>query len=104
MTAWILLILAGLFEIGWVIGMKYSAGFTRPVPSILTIIVVFISVYLLERAARDIPVATAYTVWGGISALGTAVMAMVLFNEPLGSQRILGMALIIGGVVTLKLA
>ncbi|MFC3060534.1 DMT family transporter [Paenirhodobacter populi] len=102
--AWVLLFVAGLVEVGWVIGMKYSQGFTRPVPSILTVIGIFASVLLLERAARDLPVATAYAVWGGLGALGTAVMAMILLGEPLGLQRLAGIALIVGGIVTLKMA
>ena len=104
MTAWLVLLLAGLLEIGWVIGMKYSEGFTRFWPSAGTIVLIFLSVWLLERAARDIPVATAYAVWGGIGALGTAVMAMVLLGEPLGLQRGVGIVLILGGVVALKTA
>ncbi|RWR26567.1 multidrug efflux SMR transporter [Sinirhodobacter populi] len=102
--AWVLLFVAGLVEVGWVIGMKYSQGFTRPIPSILTVIGIFASVLLLERAARDLPVATAYAVWGGFGALGTAVMAMILLGEPLGLQRLAGIALIVGGIVTLKMA
>lgn len=104
MTAWALLVVAGLMEIGWVIGMKYSEGFTRLWPSVGTVALIFLSVWLLERAARDMPVATAYAVWGGIGALGTAVMAMVLLGEPLGLQRVLGITLILGGILTLKLA
>lgn len=104
MTAWALLVVAGLMEIGWVIGMKYSEGFTRLWPSVGTVALIFLSVWLLERAARDMPVATAYAVWGGIGAMGTAVMAMVLLGEPLGLQRVLGITLILGGILTLKLA
>lgn len=104
MNPWLLLIVAGLMEIGWVIGMKYSEGFTRLYPSVFTVGLILLSVWMLERAARDIPVATAYAIWGGIGALGTAVMAMLLLGEPLGGQRIVGIALILGGIVTLKLA
>ena len=103
MYPWTLLVLAGLLEIGWAIGLKYTDGFTRLVPSLLTGAAMASSMYLLALAARDLPIGTAYAVWTGIGALGTAALGMVLFDEPRDAFRLASIALIVGGVLGLKL-
>lgn len=101
--AWITLVLAGLFEIGWAIGLKYSEGFTRPAATAATLALMAVSVVLLSWAAKTLPIGTAYAVWTGIGACGTAILGMVLFGEPAGALRIFCLALIIAGIVGLKL-
>jgi quaternary ammonium compound-resistance protein SugE len=101
--AWICLIIAGLFEIAWAIGLKYTEGFTRLWPSLGTILAMIISFVLLARALTVIPVGTAYAVWTGIGAAGTAILGMVLLDESRALPRILCILLIIAGVVGLKL-
>ena len=101
--AWTLLFIAGLLETGWAIGLKYAEGFTRPVPSILTAISMVASVVLLGIAIRDLPVGTAYAVWTGIGAVGTAVLGMVLFGDPATTARLASIGLIVAGIVGLKL-
>lgn len=100
--AWTYLAVAGLFEIGWAIGLKYSDGFSKPVPSILTAVAMGISLWLLAVAMRSIPVGTAYAVWTGIGAVGVAVLGMVLFGESREFLRIFCLFLIIAGIVGLK--
>ena len=100
--AWIILLIAALFEVAWAVGLKYTEGFTRLVPSILTILGMAISMFLLARAARSLPIGTAYAVWTGIGALGAATAGMVLFNEPHHWTRVVCIALIVSGVVGLK--
>ena len=100
--AWIILTVAGILEIGWDVGLKYSEGFTRPWPSAVTIATMVASMYLLAVAVRTLPIGTAYAVWVGIGAAGTAVLGMVLFNEPRDAARMLCLALIVAGVVGLK--
>ena len=97
-------LLAGLLETGWAIGLKYSEGFTRPLPSALTIAGALGSFWLLSLAMKELPVGTAYAVWVGIGAVGTAVTAVILFNEPVSAMRVAGILLILGGIVALKLA
>jgi len=104
MSPWLLVLLAGLFETGWAIGLKYSDGFSRPMPTILTILGALASFWLLSLAMKDLPVGTAYAVWVGIGTLGTAILAVMLFGEPVNLVRVLGIALILGGIVALKLA
>ncbi|SNX68564.1 quaternary ammonium compound-resistance protein SugE [Cereibacter ovatus] len=104
MSPWLLVVLAGLFETGWALGLKWSDGFTRPVPSILTLIGAVASFWLLSLAMRILPVGTAYAVWVGIGTVGTALLAMALFGEPVSPLRIAGIALIVAGIVALKLA
>lgn len=104
MNAWLLLVIAGLLETGWAIGLKYTEGFTRPVPSVLTVGGALLSFYLLSLAMKTIPVGTAYAVWVGIGATGTAILAVILFGEPVTPLRIAGLALILAGIVALKLA
>jgi quaternary ammonium compound-resistance protein SugE len=101
---WIILVLAGLFEIGWAIGLKYTEGFTRLWPSVGTIAAMAISLGLLGIAMKSLPVGTAYAVWVGVGAVGTVILGIVLFDEPLNALRIGSVALIVAGLVGLKLA
>lgn len=100
--AWWLLILAGLFEVGWAIGLKYSEGFTRPGPTVLTLLAMGISFWLLATAMKTLPVGTAYSVWTGIGAVGTVILGILLFGEPATILRLLCIAMIIAGIVGLK--
>ncbi len=102
--AWIILFIAGLFEIGWAIGLKYSAGFTRLWPSVGTVAAMLASVVLLGLAMKTLPVGTAYAVWTGIGAVGTVALGIVLFEEPATVLRLVSVFLIIAGMVGLKLA
>jgi quaternary ammonium compound-resistance protein SugE len=102
--AWTLLLIAGLFEIGWAIGLKYTDGFTRLVPSAFTLIAMTVSVVLLALALRTIPVGTGYAVWTGIGAVGTALLGIVLFGESVSLARLGCIGLIVAGIVGLKLA
>ncbi|HEY0916711.1 MAG TPA: quaternary ammonium compound efflux SMR transporter SugE [Solimonas sp.] len=102
--SWLLLVLAGLFEIGWAIGLKYTEGFTRPLPTVLTVGAMAISLGLLGLAMRTLPVGTAYAVWVGIGAAGTVILGIVLLNEPANAARLVSVALILAGVIGLKLA
>jgi quaternary ammonium compound-resistance protein SugE len=102
--AWILLIVAGLFEIGWAIGLKYTEGFTRPWPSVLTLGAMAASVVLLGIAMKTLPVGTSYAVWVGVGAVGTAILGIVLFGEPANAGRLVSLGLIVAGIVGLKLA
>jgi quaternary ammonium compound-resistance protein SugE len=104
MNPWLLIILAGLLETGWAIGLKYSEGFTRLVPSVLTVAGALASFYLLSAAMKDVPVGTAYAVWVGIGAVGTAIAAVFLFGEPVNALRVGGIMLIIAGIAALKFA
>lgn len=101
--AWLLLFLAGLTEIGWAIALKYSHGFTRSIPSVITIVVMISSFFLLAQSLKVIPIGTAYAVWTGIGILGTVVLGILLFNEPVNFSRLLFLALIFIGIVGLKL-
>jgi quaternary ammonium compound-resistance protein SugE len=100
--AWLWLIIAGLLEVGWAIGLKETQGFTRLVPSILTAIALAASMFLLALAAREIPIGTAYPIWVGIGALGTAVLGMYLYGEPASAARIVFIALLVGSIIGLK--
>lgn len=100
--AWILLILAGLFETGWAIGLKYTQGFTRLVPTIWTAVALVISMVLLARAVRELPIGTAYAVWVGIGALGAAVLGIVLFHESTSPGRLFFLGLLLISIVGLK--
>jgi quaternary ammonium compound-resistance protein SugE len=102
--AWIVLVIAGLLEVGWAIGLKYTEGFTRPVPTVLTLASMAASVALLGWAMRSLPVGTAYAVWVGIGAVGTVILGIVLFKEPAGVARLLSVGLIVAGIVGLKLS
>lgn len=100
---WVYLIGAGILEIGWALGMKFSENFTKPVPTIATIILLIMSFALLQMAIRTIPLGTAYAIWTGIGAAGTAIISMILFKESADIARILCIMLIVAGVVGLKL-
>lgn len=102
--AWLVLAVAGLLEIGWAVGLKLSEGFTRPLPTVLTILSIVVSLALLGVAARTIPIGTAYAAWAGIGIVGTAVVGIILFDESASLLRLAAMALIVIGVVGLKLA
>lgn len=102
--AWTLLIVAGLFEIGWAIGLKYTEGFTRLWPSVWTVTAMIVSVYLLAVAVRTLPIGTGYAVWTGIGAAGTALLGILLLNESASAIRIASIGLIVAGIVGLKLA
>jgi len=101
---WIVLVVAGLFEIGWAVGLKYADGFTRLWPSAITVVAMVVSVVLLGWAARSLPLGTAYAVWVGVGAVGTAVVGMLLFGEPATLARLLSLTLVVAGIVGLKLA
>lgn len=99
---WVLLTVAGLFEVAWVISMKYSQGFTRLWPSVATLGFMGVSVGLLALALRELPVGAAYAVWTGIGAAGTAILGMILFGEPRDAARLTCIALIVAGIVGLR--
>ena len=101
---WIILTLAGLFEIGWAIGLKYTDGFTRLWPTVGTVVSMAISLGLLGIAMKSLPVGTAYAVWVGVGAVGTAILGIVLLGEPANAGRIISLGLIIAGIIGLKLA
>jgi len=101
--SWILLFVAGLFEIGWAIGLKYTHGFTRLWPSVGTALSMLVSVVLLGLAMRDLPVGTAYAVWTGIGAVGTVILGIALFNDPANAARLICVGLIVAGILGLKL-
>jgi quaternary ammonium compound-resistance protein SugE len=103
-VAWGLLILAGLFEVAWAIGLKYTDGFSRLGPSMLTLSAMGISVWLLAIAMRSLPVGTAYAVWVGIGATGTVILGILLFDEPAGLLRLFSIGLIVAGIAGLKVA
>ena len=102
--AWTVLIIAGFFEVGWAIGLKYTDGFTRPWPTIGTVAAMFISLALLGVAMKSLPVGTSYAVWVGVGAVGTAILGIVLFGESANAGRLVSLALIVAGIVGLKLA
>ena len=101
--AWTLLLVAGLLEVGWAIGLKYTEGFTRLVPSILTLAAMTGSIFLLGLALKELPIGTAYAVWTGIGAVGTAILGIVLFGDPATAARIACIGLIVAGILGLKL-
>lgn len=101
---WIILLLAGLFEVGWAIGLKYTEGFTRLWPTVGTVLAMAISLGLLGIAMKSLPVGTAYAVWVGVGAVGTAILGIVLLGEPANVGRMLSLALILAGIIGLKLA
>ncbi len=103
MKHWLILLVAAGLEVGWAVGLKYTHGFTRLWPSVATIAMMAASMYLLAMAARVLPIGTAYAVWTGIGAVGTALLGMVIFQEPANAARIACMVLIVGGVAGLKL-
>jgi len=101
--AWLYLVVAGLLETGWAIGLKYTDGFTKPVPSILTGLAIAASMFLLAVAARTIPIGTAYAVWVGIGTVGAVILGIILFDEPRDLSRLFFVGLLIVSLVGLKL-
>ena len=101
--AWAYLTIAGIFEIGWAVGLKYSDGFSKPVPTVLTVVAMAISLWMLSIAMKTIPIGTAYAVWTGIGAVGVAMLGMLLFGESREVLRVLCLFMIVAGIVGLKL-
>ncbi|MEW6270910.1 MAG: quaternary ammonium compound efflux SMR transporter SugE [Thermodesulfobacteriota bacterium] len=101
---WVALVVAGLFEVGWAIGLKYTEGFTRLWPTLWTVLAMIVSLWLLGVAMKSLPLGTAYTVWVGVGAVGTVVLGIVLLGEPASAARLISVALIVAGIVGLKLA
>ncbi|HEY0123891.1 MAG TPA: quaternary ammonium compound efflux SMR transporter SugE [Rhizobium sp.] len=102
--AWFLLLLAGLFEIGWAVGLKYTDGFTRPIPTILSVISMVVSIVLLGLAVKTLPMGTAYAVWTGIGTVGTVLLGIWLLGDPATLVRLFCIGLIVAGIAGLKLA
>jgi quaternary ammonium compound-resistance protein SugE len=102
--AWFILVVAGLFEVGWAIGLKYTEGFSKFWPTVWTALSMIISLWLLGVAMKSLPVGTAYSVWVGVGAVGTVILGVVLLGEPANTARILSVGLIIAGIIGLKLA
>ena len=100
---WIYLFLAGVLEIGWAIGLKYTEGFTRPLPTILTVLSMVASIALLGLAVRDLPIGTAYAIWTGIGTVGAVTLGILLFGDPATIARIFCIGLILAGIAGLKL-
>lgn len=100
---WMLLTVAGLLEVGWAVGLKYTDGFSRPLPTVFTLAAMLASMWLLALAVRDIPLGTAYAVWTGIGAVGTAILGIVLLGEPATIARVACIGLVVGGIGGLKL-
>jgi len=103
MSAWIILVVAGLLETCWAIGLKYTAGFSRPLPTALTLAAIVASMWLLGIAAKTLPIGTAYAVWVGIGALGAAILGVVLFKEPVTFWRVVFLTLLLVAIVGLRL-
>lgn len=101
--SWLVLLVAGLFEVAWAIGLKYTEGFTRPWPTAGTIVAMMISVALLGIAMKSLPVGTAYAVWTGIGAVGTVLLGIALFGDPTSPSRLVCVALILAGIIGLKI-
>lgn len=104
MNAWIMLAAAGALEIVWAIGLKYADGFTKPVPSAITITAMVASMWLLAQAARTLPIGTAYAIWTGIGAVGAAILGIMLFSESANVMRLACVGLIVAGIIGLKLS
>ncbi|QHC52171.1 quaternary ammonium compound efflux SMR transporter SugE [Billgrantia tianxiuensis] len=102
--AWLMLVVAGLLEVAWALGLKASAGFTRPLPSLLTIMAMVASFYLLAQAMKALPVGTAYAIWVGIGAVGTVLLGILIYGDSASPLRLLSLVLILAGLVGLKLA
>jgi quaternary ammonium compound-resistance protein SugE len=101
--AWLILVLAGLMEVGWAVGLKYTEGFTRFWPSVWTVAALGLSMFLLATSLRTLPIGTAYAVWTGIGAVGTALLGILLFDEPRHFARLACIALVVAGILGLKL-
>ena len=102
--SWIILLLAGLFEVGWAVGLKYTDGFTRPLPTLLTVSAMLISLGLLGLPMKELPLGTAYAIWTGVGAVGTVIAGIILFGEAVTLMRLASVALIVCGLFGLKLS
>jgi quaternary ammonium compound-resistance protein SugE len=102
--SWIILVFAGLFEVGWAVGLKYTEGFSRPLPTVLTITAMIISLSLLGLAMKELPLGTAYAIWTGVGAIGTVIAGIILFGESTALIRLASVGLILCGLVGLKLS
>ena len=102
--AWVILLVAGLFEVGWAIGLKYTEGFSRLWPTVGTAVAMITSLWLLGIAMKSLPVGTAYSVWVGVGTVGTVILGIVLLEEPANASRLVSVALIVAGIIGLKLA
>lgn len=102
--SWIILFFAGLFEVGWAVGLKYTEGFSKPLPTVLTALAMLVSLGLLGLAMKHLPLGTAYAVWTGVDAVGTVIAGIVLFGESMALLRLASVALIVCGLVGLKLS
>ena len=104
MMAWGILVVAGILEMGWAVGLKYTEGFTRLWPTVFTVLSMILSIGLLGLAVRTLPIGTAYAVWTGIGTLGTAILGVVLFREPVTVARMVSITLIVAGIIGVKLS
>ncbi|EJN31624.1 quaternary ammonium compound efflux SMR transporter SugE [Pseudomonas sp. NPDC089395] len=102
--SWIILFFAGLFEVGWAVGLKYTDGFTRPLPTLLTVGAMVISLGLLGLAMKELPLGTAYAIWTGVGAVGTVIAGIILFGESMALVRLVSVALIVTGLIGLKVS
>jgi len=102
--SWIILFFAGLFEVGWAVGLKYTDGFSKPLPTVLTLAAMAVSLGLLGLAVKELPLGTAYAVWTGVGAVGTVIAGIILFGESMALRRLASVALIIFGLIGLKLS
>ncbi|GAA0270470.1 MULTISPECIES: quaternary ammonium compound efflux SMR transporter SugE [Pseudomonas] len=102
--SWIILFFAGLFEVGWAVGLKYTDGFSKPLPTVLTLAAMAVSLGLLGLAVKELPLGTAYAVWTGVGAVGTVIAGIILFGESMALFRLASVALIIFGLIGLKLS
>ncbi|WP_422776212.1 quaternary ammonium compound efflux SMR transporter SugE [Pseudomonas mediterranea] len=102
--SWIILFFAGLFEVGWAVGLKYTDGFSRPLPTALTIAAMAISLGLLGLAMKELPLGTAYAIWTGVGAVGTVTAGIILFGESMALVRLVSVALIVAGLIGLKIS
>ena len=102
--SWIILFFAGLFEVGWAVGLKYTDGFTRPLPTVLTVAAMAVSLGLLGLAMKELPLGTAYAIWTGVGAVGTVIAGIILFGESMALFRLASVALIVTGLIGLKVS
>ncbi|WP_342650844.1 quaternary ammonium compound efflux SMR transporter SugE [Pseudomonas sp. REB1044] len=102
--SWIILFFAGLFEVGWAVGLKYTDGFTRPLPTALTVAAMAASLGLLGLAMKELPLGTAYAIWTGVGAVGTVIAGIILFGESMALVRLVSVALIVAGLIGLKVS
>lgn len=100
--AWPILLIAGIFEVCWAIGLKYSEGLTKPIPTIFTIITLFLSMFLLSQATKYLPIGSAYSVWVGVGCMGTAILGILFFQESLSMAKVFYLILILTGIIGLK--